>query len=323
MAKKRVLVITDRADAHVRFVEKHLHEPFIVLDTHDLLKGTALTYGLKDGQVTVEYDGQTLDDVAGVWFRKPSVINTDEIPVSSDYKEYSQTAMQRHAGLLVSAFQDATWVSDFYAILRASDKTLQMAEAERLGFNVPDTIITSDPVAVGTFIKKHPVCITKPLTNTHPKVGADQKLFFSTIVDKNFVPDLSGLYLAPAIFQQAIEPAYDIRAVVVGDQVFAGKVWTDEEGKSEDNIRVRDVRLGHYGGKVHIEKLPDFPKEVTDKCVAHAKALGLSFSAIDLVVDKKGKHWFLENNPNGQWAYVEKDTGLPIGKAIADLLQGK
>jgi hypothetical protein len=49
----------------------------------------------------------------------------------------------------------------------------------------------------------------------------------------------------------------------------------------------------------------------------------LEFGAIDLVLDKKGEIWFLENNANGQWAFVEEATGQPIGKAMADLLQGK
>jgi hypothetical protein len=40
------------------------------------------------------------------------------------------------------------------------------------------------------------------------------------------------------------------------------------------------------------------------------------------VLDKKGEIWFLEINPNGQWAFVEEVTGQPMGKALADLLQG-
>jgi len=51
-----------------------------------------------------------------------------------------------------------------------------------------------------------------------------------------------------------------------------------------------------------------------------ATSLGLTFSAIDFVVDSKGVYWFLENNPNGQWAFVEQETGQQMGKALAELL---
>jgi hypothetical protein len=32
--------------------------------------------------------------------------------------------------------------------------------------------------------------------------------------------------------------------------------------------------------------------------------------------------WFLEANPNGQGAWIENETGLPIAAAIADALEG-
>jgi glutathione synthase/RimK-type ligase-like ATP-grasp enzyme len=51
------------------------------------------------------------------------------------------------------------------------------------------------------------------------------------------------------------------------------------------------------------------------------RALGLKFSAIDLVVDVHGDVWFLELNPNGQWGFVELATGQPIGAAMAALLE--
>ena len=83
---------------------------------------------------------------------------------------------------------------------------------------------------------------------------------------------------------------------------------------------IRDWRAGNFKKSTRIEALDDFPKELTQLCVAHVKALGLNFGALDFVVDKHGEFWFLENNPNGQWAFIEVATGQPIGKAIADLL---
>jgi hypothetical protein len=39
-----------------------------------------------------------------------------------------------------------------------------------------------------------------------------------------------------------------------------------------------------------------------------------------MVLTPDGEHVFLEINPNGEWAWIEDETGLPIGAAIADLL---
>ncbi|KUO10863.1 hypothetical protein [Streptomyces sp. DSM 15324] len=48
---------------------------------------------------------------------------------------------------------------------------------------------------------------------------------------------------------------------------------------------------------------------------------GLSFGAFDFAVTASGAWWFLECNPNGQWAWLEDAAGLPITHAIADLLE--
>jgi D-alanine-D-alanine ligase-like ATP-grasp enzyme len=52
-------------------------------------------------------------------------------------------------------------------------------------------------------------------------------------------------------------------------------------------------------------------------------ALGrLRFAALDFIVTPDGEYVFLEANPNGQWAWIEHETGLPIAAAIADALEG-
>jgi glutathione synthase/RimK-type ligase-like ATP-grasp enzyme len=49
------------------------------------------------------------------------------------------------------------------------------------------------------------------------------------------------------------------------------------------------------------------------------RSLGLVFGALDFVVTDEGHH-FLEINPNGQWGWIENETGQPISRAIADAL---
>lgn len=48
--------------------------------------------------------------------------------------------------------------------------------------------------------------------------------------------------------------------------------------------------------------------------------LGLVFACIDFIVTPDDKFVFLEINPNGQWLWVEKLTGLPIAESMAKLL---
>lgn len=47
---------------------------------------------------------------------------------------------------------------------------------------------------------------------------------------------------------------------------------------------------------------------------------GLRFGALDFLLTPEVAWVFLEVNPNGQWAFIEQATGLPIAAAIADAL---
>ncbi|MET7548368.1 hypothetical protein ABZS95_28475 [Streptomyces sp. NPDC005479] len=72
------------------------------------------------------------------------------------------------------------------------------------------------------------------------------------------------------------------------------------------------------------EALTYTPIEVPDRVATAVRALlfhdGLRFGALDFSVDRSGAWWFLENNPAGQWMWIEKDTGLPIADAHAQFL---
>ena len=63
------------------------------------------------------------------------------------------------------------------------------------------------------------------------------------------------------------------------------------------------------------------PRSVSDKCVRLVANLGLTFGAIDMVKTPDGDYMFLELNPNGQWGWLEKPTGDPYTKTIANLLE--
>ncbi len=50
------------------------------------------------------------------------------------------------------------------------------------------------------------------------------------------------------------------------------------------------------------------------------KALKINFGAIDMILTPEGEYVFLEVNPNGQWGWIEKLTGMPISQVIDDVV---
>ncbi|MCA9643039.1 MAG: hypothetical protein KC492_20215, partial [Myxococcales bacterium] len=47
------------------------------------------------------------------------------------------------------------------------------------------------------------------------------------------------------------------------------------------------------------------------------EALGLRFGRLDFVLDKEGTLWFLEVNPNGQFAWLDTDGSDGMLTAVA------
>jgi glutathione synthase/RimK-type ligase-like ATP-grasp enzyme len=62
------------------------------------------------------------------------------------------------------------------------------------------------------------------------------------------------------------------------------------------------------------------PERVESFCRLIVHSYGLRFGAIDLIVTPDKDYVFLELNPNGQWAWIEQRTGLPLASALVDEL---
>lgn len=309
-----IIVLSVVEDAHIAFVQKHLAEEMIVIDPAAMVKGVELSYGFSGKTSTLQYGDTKIGKVRSVWRRKPLVIERVQLKVPASHLEYAYTSIKSHHVDIFSLFEDAFWVSDNFAIKRASSKPYQLKIAARLGFNIPDTLATSSPAAAAAFIGAHPVTIVKSMAAVFPVINGGGSFFPATKIMQGQHANLQGLSLAPAIFQQAVDAQADVRVTVVGNHVFAAII--EDSG---DDSQVRDWRMGHSNNKNHFNEY-ELPARLKKLCVELVGELGLVYGAIDLVIDKKGKAWFLEINPNGQWAFIEEETALPIGKAIARLL---
>jgi glutathione synthase/RimK-type ligase-like ATP-grasp enzyme len=49
----------------------------------------------------------------------------------------------------------------------------------------------------------------------------------------------------------------------------------------------------------------------------------LSYGALDLILTLDSRHIFLEVNPVGEFFWLEQCPGLPISKAITEVLLGR
>jgi glutathione synthase/RimK-type ligase-like ATP-grasp enzyme len=307
------IVISGHDDSTIKMVERHMDQPFLLVDTRDILQGKALTYRLTNGKTAVSWGDRPLEHVKSVWYRRLMLVQGFELPVHKDRQLYAQRALRYYNMLLFAQFPKALWLSDFYITERADDKLWQLQQAASVGFNVPDTIFTASPLEAKAFVERHKQVIAKPNYSSVFQKDGKEYGFYTSRVDSN--TDFSGFGLAPAILQTAIDVRTELRITVVDKQVFAAAV----KQPSEETGHIRDWRVAHINRQAHFYPF-ELPKDIQDTCLSLLNKLGLRYGALDVIVDKTGKYWFLENNPNGQWGFIEDETGLPISKAIADFL---
>ena len=122
-----------------------------------------------------------------------------------------------------------------------------------------------------------------------------------------------AIRLCPVIFQAYVPKRVELRITVVGRQVFAAEIHSQHSNHTKHDWR----RYDRYQTPYFPHSLPTHLQQL---CVRLVERLGLCYGAIDTVLTPDGRYVFLEINPNGQYLWIEKMTGLPISDAICDLL---
>lgn len=181
-----------------------------------------------------------------------------------------------------------------------SSKPYQSQLIAQHGFAIPETLITNDPSLVRQFYAQHGRVIYKSISGVRSIV-------------QELTPDdldrLEHIRWCPTQFQ-AFVAGTNVRAHVVGQEVFASKILSD----------VTDYRYAHrQGGEAELSaiKLSD---EVAEKCVRLAAALELPFAGIDLKITPTDEVFCFEVNPSPGFSYFEDNTGHPIALAVAHYL---
>lgn len=320
-----ILIVTSREDYTSDFVVLRLTKlglPFIRFNTEDFprksecsifyrsddSRQTCISLGIGDLEVN-------MDQVTGIWYRRPGKPSVDQFEMDdSDI----QWAYKECDAILRGVWEITSdkMVSLPSAIRRAEEKPFQLKVAAEVGLSIPETLISNDPDVIKESIKQGSEWISKPLwSGSYPNSRGDLGIWCEDVDDSLLSIESDELRVAPLIFQRKVLKAFDARVIVFKSKAFSFAIHQNSKSNTLTDWRAAEPAKLTYTSYA-------LPSEVSDRCLKVLERLNLKFGAFDFAVLPSGEHVFLEINPNGQWAWLEIETGVDLTGALIELLLG-
>lgn len=306
-----ILIITHKEDFTADFVIEKLNEQnikYFRLNCEDLNQYNYLF----DSSNNFNFSINGFSEFKSVWFRRtklPEIETKDQgqkLFLLADYESLFDN--------LFNLINSDKWLSHPTYIYKAENKLYQLQKAKKIGFVIPNTIVTNNHSHLNEFaLNNGNEVIIKPIRQGRIQLSDGVKTIFTNKVTSEVLENLNEYDLTPCIVQNNISKEYELRITVVGDKVFSARINSQENINTQTDWRKEKNPFFKY----------DLPLNVENKCIQLLKELNISFGAIDLIKDKNGNYIFLEINPNGQWAWIEMETGLNISEAIINYLTTK
>lgn len=190
------------------------------------------------------------------------------------------------------------WVNPRSAQLAMRSKALQLQIARRLGFEIPETLITNDPGEARRFLAREGHFVVKGISPMHwDESGQVISLPTSSISAADLDDDVA-IRSCPMIYQRYVDKAYEFRVIVFGRRTLWVKIHSQAPGRYKT-----DWRHG-MADELQIEAV-DPPPELDARIVSFCGEAGLLHASFDLAVTPSGETIFFEVNEQGQLLWIE------------------
>lgn len=319
------LIVSNKDDLATDYLILRLHErkiPFLRVNTEDYLSSWHACFSIgNDGYNAEIYIGESspvpVGIFSGAYIRQPKM---PPLNIQKEDLDFAEREVGESLKSLWRMIHENVWLNAPYRILRASNKAEQLVIATLMGFKIPETYIGTNPKKLSSFYRKcSGEMIAKAVKHGFNFDGDRARVAATQKIDEKTMCSLEDYATIPMIFQKQISKMYDVRVTVVGDIVFSTAIRSQDYEETAVDWRLSDC----YKIALRQDKI-NLPESIKSMCVGITKKFNLRYSAIDLILGKDGTYYFLELNPNGQWAWLEQLGIHEIRDAIIDeLLSGK
>lgn len=303
--RQRVVLVFDMGVESVAFVTalRGAGLPYFFLDYREFMRRGTIVLGVgatAGGVLRLEQAELLLRDVAAVVWHPPLPVMTHVAPRPVARHLHLHRWMQTLRDLAGLLPRDTIWMpappiggsNDW------QEKLAELALAAELGLAVPESLSTNDPAAAAAFLRRHGGRVLfRDFSRT--------RIRFRTVFADRRPSRLRALVASPCVFQQYIDKAFDVRAVVIGRRVFACRIDSQASPAARVDWRVYD------NARVRWDRMR-LPRQVERALVALTARLGLTWASCDLVKARTGAFHFLEVNRPGLTYWLKPFVGLDV-----------
>lgn len=318
----RILIVTSSDEPNVRRVVDYLPQERVFRIDTDTLLGESFSFQT-DGwppRWKLAVGGETIscEEIGAVWYRRPASPKASP-ELSKEHRLFAENEAQRFLRSLWSTLPRSgiLWMNHPSVLHEIEfNKPYQAQAAQRVGLPVPETLITNDPRSAEEFFERcgGEVAVKTfggyALTNEE---GYPQTIYTNRVSREILERHRQEIGYAPVMFQSYIPKRVELRITAVGKQLFSCAIHSQDSERTKDDWRRYDFN------KVLHESY-QLPPDIQRRLLDLLDELDITFGAIDMILTPEGEHVFLEVNPSGQWGWIERLTGMPITRAIAETL---
>ena len=315
-----ILLLTDKNDSHANYLIKKLENEGLNFYRFNLdvksLKQTFVTYSSFEWSITQNGNVLDLKSVKCIWNRRTFVelLLDEEYDQSTDFKIWKNEWNKTLLGIY-SYLRDKPWMNPWRNSYAAENKYLQMELAISCGLEIPATIVSNEKKVLLMFAKQKEEVALKLMHQDFYKNGdGDFKGLYVNKLNQKDLKKFAAKNENPIVLQEYVEKEFEVRYTVVEENHYVCKIDSQRSNVANIDWRRYDIANTPH----HIINPPLKIKSYVSKLM---KQLGLTYGALDFIVDKN-KNWvFLEINSMGQFLWIEDLSGLKISSGIIEWMK--
>lgn len=259
-----------------------------------------------------------LQDVTAFWFRKGELNLHYSRAVDSSLlfaqriNNFFISEKNYLTDFIYQAFQQRRCLGNF---INADPNKLEVLQAAmECGLDIPPTLVTPRKAELQSFKDQYNEIIVKSIGTM---AGFNEEQYsmyaYTEIITQEFI-DTQPEVFQPSLFQQKIDKKYELRIFYLHGVFYAMAIFSQLDPQTSVDFR-------KYNREKPNRTVPyTLAEEHKEKLQSLMQRFKFNTGSIDVVVDIRGKHYFLEVNPVGQFGMVSYPCNYDLENKIAKFL---